>query len=250
LNRIAAENYKNDATITIPWLNVDGTVTFRTGDELRVYWGDLPAPFLQVVMSPPITEDTLYPVFSNTVIQQDAVGERPVWFTITRALSTPPHTSTAKSRVQTVLVETEEGHPGDGQPLAKPTFPEAKGTPPNQYIDRPAGLDGTTVRCPLTDTNIAVNDTVVVVFQGFDSFDGTGVPKLTFTSPPRSITGPELAAGAIIIDIPSGTMRQLCRGSAKAQYTVTNSQGSGVSESSDSVRVILFNANDPRCELP
>lgn len=247
LNRIAPENYGKDASITVPWKSVDGSDIFVQNDIVRVYWGARPNPFITQVVFPLPTQDYEFPV-PAAIITGDAVGERPVWYTITRNLSTLPHTSTAKSQVQTVLVETNLGHPGDGQPLAKPTFPEARGTPP--LIDRAAGLDGTTVRCPLTDTNIAANDTVVVVFQGFDSFDGTGVPKLTFTSPARSITGAELAAGAIIIDIPSGTMRQLCRGSANAQYTVTNSQGSGVSESSDSVRVILFNATDPVCALP
>lgn len=248
LNRIDAANYNDDALIIIPWQNEDNTPTFVRGDILRAYWGAVTAPFLTVNMDPPITADTTYPVLKS-VFQGDAVGQRPVWFTVTRALSTTPHVSTAKSKVQTVLVETNLGHPGDGQPLAKPTFPEAKGTAPNQYIDRAAGLDGTTVRCPLTDTNIAAGDTVNMTFTGYSSNDGTGTPIVTYPAPGRQISGPEWTAKEIIIDVPTGIMRQLCRGSATAQYTVTNSQGTGVSQRSDSVRILLYNATDPVCAL-
>lgn len=249
VNRIDASNYDEDATITIPWQTVNNTQLFQPGDTLRGYWGGVATPFLTVVMTPPITRDTDYPVPSAT-IKADAVGDRPVWYTVTRPLSTTPHLSTAKSQVQTVLVESNNGHPGDGQPLAKPTFPEAKGTAPNQYIDRAAGLDGTTVLCPLTDTNIGAGNFVQLTFYGYDSTDGSGTPRVTFSSPIREVTGPEAAAKAISMDVPTSTMRQLCRGSARAKYTVTNNQGTGESLVSDSVRVILYNATDPLCALP
>jgi hypothetical protein len=249
LNTITAADYGQDGRIVIPWQTVDLKQTFLAGDILRVYWGANTTPAINLVITTPPTTDTSYVIPLN-IITGDATGDRPVWYTVTRTLSTAPHISTAKSSVQTVKVESNIGHPGDGNPLAAPTFPEAKGTAPNLYIDRAAGLDGTDVRCPLTDTNIAAGDSIIAVFSGYTTSDGTGTPSVTFTSDPRIITGPEFAQKFADIAVPTGIMRQLCRGSARAQYTVTNAQGTGSSTVSGYVLILLYNATDPVCALP
>lgn len=248
-NVITVPDYGQNATITIPWQTESNTAVFQAGDRLQAYWGDLPTPFLNLTITTPPTTDTDYTVLAAT-ITGDATGDRPVWYTITRKLSTDPHDSTAKSKVQTVKVESNTGHPGDGNPLARPDYPEAKRSGSLYYIDRAAGLDGTVVRCPLTDTNIAAGDLISLTFTGYSSLDGTGTPVVTYPVTNRQISGPEFTAGEALIVIPTNIMRTICYGSATALYTVTNAQGSTVSTISEVVRIYLRNGSDASCSAP
>jgi hypothetical protein len=248
-NVITVSDYGQAATITIPWQTESNTAVFQANDRLRAYWGGIATPFLNIVITTPPTLDTDYTVPAAT-ITSDATGDRPVWYTITRSLSTPPHDSTAKSKVQTVKVESNTGNPGDGNPLARPDYPEAKRSGTIYYIDRAAGLDGTVVRCPLTDTNIAAGDLISLIFTGYSSLDGTGTPVVTYPVANRQISGPEFAASEALIVIPTNIMRTICYGSATALYTVTNAQGSTVSTISEVVRIYLRNGSDASCSAP
>lgn len=250
-NVIPPGDYGRDITIIIPWQTEDTAQLFRVNDTLRAYWGEIATPVLNTLITTVPTADTAYTITAG-VIAPDPLGNRPVWYTVTRALSTNPHITTAKSKVQTVLVQSNIGSPGDGNPLARPDFPEAVRAGSIYYIDRARGLDGTPVRCPLTDTNIAAGDLIRLTFTGYSTLDGTGTPVTTFIAPNRQITGPEFAAGEAIIDIPTETMRRICYGSATAIYAVTNSTGGGgtASEISEVVRIYLRNGNDATCTAP
>jgi len=250
-NVIPPADYGRNITIIIPWQTEDTAQVFRVNDTLRAYWGEIATPVLNILITTVPTADTPYTITAG-VIAPDPLGNRPVWYTVTRALSTNPHITTAKSKVQTVLVQSNIGSPGDGNPLAPPDFPEAVRAGSIYYIDRARGLDGTPVRCPLTDTNIAAGDLIRLTFTGYSTLDGTGTPVITFSAPNRQITGPEFAAREAIIDIPTETMRRICYGSATATYAVTNSTGGGgtASEISEVVRIYLRNGNDATCTAP
>lgn len=248
-NNITIPDYGLDAGITIPWQTADAKPAFQANDVLKAYWGATPTPFLNVTLPTAPTADTRYTI-AAAVITAELTGDRPVWYTITRNLSTPPQSSTAKSMVQMVKVESNKGHPGDGNPLVKPDFPEAKRTGTTLYIDRAAGLDGTTVRAPLTDTNIAAGDLISLTFTGYSTQDGTGAPIVNYQVPNREITGPEFAAQQAIIVIPTNVMRQICYGSARATYTVTNASGGTASTLSDLVNIWLRSGSDNSCTAP
>jgi hypothetical protein len=245
---IPEDDYEKDAQVTIPWQTVDGRQAMAADDQLFVFWQATRVINLRLSASQ-VTRNLNLTIATN-YIQAEGAGLKDVTYSLTRALSTAPHTSTALSPKSQVLVESDVGLPGDGSLLAKPDLTEAYEEEGFRIIDRAAGYDGTPVVCPLTDTNINAFDTIQLFFIGYGSFDGTGAPIETSRyEPSRSITAAEIAAQQAIFDVPASIMRALCVGSVKPTYKVTNNLGTTESAPADVVVVQMSDGGDPSCSL-
>ena len=253
-DHIPEPDFTQNATVTIPWQTVDNRQAMFPNDTVAIRWGTQPA--VSVTLGTGQGTVDLVQTIQTGFIQTEGPGLKNVDYTITRAYATPPppHTGTALSPPKEVLVESHIGFPGDGQPLVKPGLPEAVDYGGGVLvIDRAAGYDGTPVRCPLTDTNIAAGDRIQLLFIGRAGFDGLG-PEIEASryEPSRYITPQEAAVGtkAAIFDVPANIMRALCAGTVAPTYKVTNSVGTTESRPADVVIVQLSNGGDATCSLP
>jgi hypothetical protein len=248
IDRIPIDDYGQDATITIPWETVDGKPALLKGDQVAVTWG-LQNVRTITLPSGPVAD--LQQIVPARYIEAEGAGEIDVTYSITRSLSQAPHESTSLSPIKTVVVESGLGWPGDGQPLLAPHILDTLTAPDGtRYIDRGAGLDGVTVECPLTDSNIKSGDMIQLVWVGDDDPLGNGnpIPGSEFVNSPIRITLQDEQQGFARYDIPFAVLRKICPGSVKPSFKVTNDLGTTESVPAPFVYIELRDVLHPFCE--
>ncbi|NWB47525.1 hypothetical protein [Pseudomonas gingeri] len=243
---VDADLLLQDVTLTIPLRSTDQQYKLEAGDELRVTWGTQP----EYTLTPNVTGPEaggaadLTRLFPTSYIRNNGSGDDiPVYYTVTRALSVPPHTATSQSPDQSVKVETNADLPGGGT-LPNPIFPDLLNgliVGPNELklypSEGPGRFNPVRARLPAGLANVAVNDTIQIFFRGFRNVEGSQgtppipIPAADFTSQIHPINTEDLRLEYFDVLIPEQYHYAVCRlGSVEAQVKITNGKGTTSSD--------------------
>lgn len=252
-NYIPAEDFEEDATATIPWLDVNDGDIYELADELEITWGSQSTTTITYTIVQQDLDDAvdLQFIIPTATIQAEGAGvDIPVSYTISRANSaTPPGSNTAIAPPALVEVVSPDELPGAGDPIDLPVFTvlnEDDAIGPNQLI----GASGQRYNPVLTKVNYAngaVGDTVQLFFSGYDRLvGGTLIPGATY-EPPYRLTQGDLTTGTYEFRVPATYHFAVCsRGHVEAYVKFTNSSGSAQSLSASAYCDVKF-PSDPDC---
>ncbi|WP_282349889.1 hypothetical protein [Pseudomonas sp. PS01301] len=232
-NVITAAHFPLDATVTIPWPSVGDLLA---GDLVTAsYAGVDIAPAARPVEASEVTNKVLLP-FTLPAAQIGAAGAGaiPLKYAVERTIAAsspyPAVTNTSYSGVQTVQVTSPGSTPGGGGPLPVGAF---QGLNASGFLDICNTANGAVFRIPLTYTNAAEGDRIVLTGRGYvgrPQSGGAALPNTDFTAT-DSVNSDEFAQKYIDFRIPASafgpTLYPGRYNHLQVHHEITNASGTG-----------------------
>lgn len=232
-NVITAAQYNQDATVTIAWPSVGELLV---GDLITVsYAGVDISPAARPVDATEVTNKTLQPfTLPAAQISTGGAGTIALKYAVERTIPAsapyPEVTNTSYSGVQTVQVTSPGSTPGGGGPLPVGAF---QGLNASGFLDRCNTVNGAVFRVPLTYTNAAVNDSIVLTGLGYVGRPGAGgaaLPGTNFTAT-DTVNPDEFSQGYIDFRIPASAFEPALYpgryNHLQVNHEITNASGTG-----------------------
>jgi hypothetical protein len=231
-DRIAAEDFGKDATITVSHEGDDGTELFVLDDIVTIRWGGTSLPPYTITQGD--VGNDLEQTLTGTAMEAEGAGDISLSYTIARPLpNRPGEFNSALSPSKTIQVISSADLPGGGTPDTG-SFPEANGQ--NAINSEAAASGGGTPFRVSTYTNMAVGDVINFRFIAYDGYGGAAVevPASEYTGT-RNISSDDVTRGYYEFLVPSANLylagrpggSQAGRGRAQATYDITNDKGTG-----------------------
>lgn len=244
-NVITAAQYTQDADITIAWPSAGELLA---GDLITVSYAgvDVP-PVSRPVEQSEVTNKTLLPfTLVAAQISTGGAGAIPLKYAVERTIAAsspfPSVTNTSYSGVQTVQVTSPGSTPGGGGPLPVGSF---QGLNASGFLDRCNTVSGAVFRIPLTYTNAAEHDRIVLRGQGYVGRpDGGGgaLPGTDFTAS-DSVNLEELGQQYIDFRIPASVFDPALYpgryNHLQVHHEITNASGTGATNPPNKTQVTM-----------
>jgi hypothetical protein len=174
-----------------------------------------------------------------------ATGNIPVNYRISRELQgpyNPPIREEGAPLQKLIPVESSQGKPNDGQPFDGPTYPDKNA---DDIIDRETAERLVRVRTQVALPNMAAGDSVELTLQGADFDTQLPMPGVELVQT-HTISDEEFTQGYYDFIVPRPFLLRICQGYLLGTYKLTNSRGSGISDTS-SIIVDQSNTEFPTC---
>lgn len=234
VNTIQPDDYGKDAIATLFYKGEDGNVIWEVGDAIQLYWATSNPNLIPTITVTSTNVGTDIPItVPFAAIGASGTGARPVYFTLTRHLTSSAGTLvpvTVRSKTQSVDVISSTEFPGNGKPLAQGIFPEANA---RNIITRAAGIDGTTFQINLlgvSNIDLALNPVISYTFVGVASGDETDpnappIPGTEVSAIDVRVTQAMVDAGFLEVPLPYSLTYKICRNGAILDYSIANDKG-------------------------
>lgn len=250
-NLIPPEDFDQDATAIIPWLDKNGDDIYQLDDQLELTWGAQTAatiPYTIVQQDVDDGQDLKLTVPAATIHAEGAGVDITVFYTISRLTSAPPVENTAIAPSTLVEVIGPSELPGGGT-VDKPVFTvlnENDAIGQNELIGS-TGRRYNPVQTRVDYDNVEAGDSVQLFFSGYNALEGgTLIPGATY-EPVHTLTAADIAAGNYEFQVSATYHFAVCsRGHVEAYVVFTNSRGSAQSLLAQAYCDVKF-PNDPDC---
>jgi|GEM_PF-3861534 len=244
LNVITAGQYGKDAQITVPWPSAtsDPAVNFAVDDLVTVRWGSiaLPSPPYRISSADVTARLPLNFTLTGAQMLQEGAGTIPLSYEVARrfpaAGGIPEHTNTAYSGVQDVIVVGTDELPGGGAELPRGNWVRLN---TNGALNFENTRNGARYRISLTYVNAAPRDVLKLYFQGYQRTSSTITLPNTYYEDTHTVGQGDMDNTWYDFLVPESMFTTVnfpgAVNNVKVKYDVTNSAGTGVSATSETL---------------